>query len=35
MPFSACGEPSDDSVNGGYVDVLVTSGECGFASLGS
>ena len=28
------GAPSDDWANGGYVDILFTSGECGFGSLG-
>ena len=28
------GAPSDDWANGGYVDVLLTSTECGFGSLG-
>ena len=33
--FSACGAPSGDLANGGYVDVLFTYGECGFHSLDS
>ena len=32
--FSVGGAPSDDLANGGYVDVLLTSAECGFGSLG-
>ena len=30
-----CGVPLDHWANGCYVDVLFTSGECGFSSLGS
>ena len=33
--FSACGAPSYDWANGGYVDVLFSCGECGFGSLRS
>ena len=35
MRFSVCGAPLDDWVNGGYVDLLFTCGECGFSSFGS
>ena len=35
MWFSACGAPSEDWANGGYVDVLFTCGKYGFGSLGS
>ena len=33
--LSACGVPSNDWTNGGYVDVLFTCGECGLGSMGS
>ena len=33
--FSVHGVPSDDWADGGYFDVLLTCGECGFGSLGS
>ena len=33
--FSVCQGPLDHWANGGYIDVLLTCGECGFCSLGS
>ena len=30
-----CGTPLNDWVNGGYLDILFTCGECGFSSVGS
>ena len=35
MRFSVCGAPLDDWVNGGYTDVLLPCGVCGFSSLES
>ena len=32
--FSVGGAPSCDWANGGYVDVLLNCGKCGFGSLG-